>query len=384
MATQLARALQNFYTRQGNKILFQNGMTLNQLALEMWERLGYQEVDASVLSRVLSGKRLFSPIQQETFCKILKVSHYYEIELKEALISDFIARHGLDLGQHLESYVPSKTLELAEDSVRKIHKVILRGDPELAIDWAGAARAQVDQVLAEVKNQKLKRRLLEVKSRLLYKQARAYNCVVLWDEIWKFVSPLVREQKKVAKELGSKEAQARVFFNLSETFHILGKDNLSLKNCELASKNYKEVDEMLILFRNWAIDCAILGDKESFLKVEKMAEEFIKEGKWEAMHNVAMFKEGQGWARGVLNLPGTIEAFEQGEALCDELDKKGGRPIFIRVMLARTKLNVMPKFAPKERGYLEKSGRRGLQLAIDHGLQRYTIQIEDSLNKLLN
>ncbi len=71
--TNLARLLQKYYQRQSNRIIFVNKMTLNQLALAMWERLGYQGVDASVLSRVINGERLLTPRQLEVFCEILKL-----------------------------------------------------------------------------------------------------------------------------------------------------------------------------------------------------------------------------------------------------------------------------------------------------------------------
>lgn len=55
----LAKKLQQYYTKKGNRIIFSNGLTLNQLALEMWERLDYQGIDVSVLSRVIGGRRFF-------------------------------------------------------------------------------------------------------------------------------------------------------------------------------------------------------------------------------------------------------------------------------------------------------------------------------------
>lgn len=65
--TDSAKLLKNYYKKEGSKIIFRNGMNLNQLAMEMWEKMGYGGVDASVLSRVLKGERLFSSIQMASF-----------------------------------------------------------------------------------------------------------------------------------------------------------------------------------------------------------------------------------------------------------------------------------------------------------------------------
>lgn len=56
----LASELQKFYHKVNNKLTFTNDMSLNQLALEMWTELGYEGMDASLLSRVIHGERLFT------------------------------------------------------------------------------------------------------------------------------------------------------------------------------------------------------------------------------------------------------------------------------------------------------------------------------------
>ena len=74
MRDSLSKALRKHYTRQGNRLVFSNGMTLNQLALEMWEKLGYREIDASVLSRVIKNQRKFTSKQIKVFAEILKLT----------------------------------------------------------------------------------------------------------------------------------------------------------------------------------------------------------------------------------------------------------------------------------------------------------------------
>lgn len=72
--TYLETSLKKYYQRKGNKLLFINGMSLNKMALQMWELLDYSQIDASVLSKVIHGTRTFNTTQLDTFCDILKIS----------------------------------------------------------------------------------------------------------------------------------------------------------------------------------------------------------------------------------------------------------------------------------------------------------------------
>lgn len=92
----LSKALEKYYARQGNKIIFRDKKTLNQLALAMWERLGCRHMDASVLSRVLKGERLFTGAQLKAFCALLPVSKKEEAYLFTCLQYDLNARVTVD------------------------------------------------------------------------------------------------------------------------------------------------------------------------------------------------------------------------------------------------------------------------------------------------
>lgn len=85
--------LKNYYFRKGNRILFSNGMTLNQLALCMWEKLGYREIDSSVLSKVINGNRHFSPKQLEVFADNLPVNLYFYFLCHEYFVFDLETRN---------------------------------------------------------------------------------------------------------------------------------------------------------------------------------------------------------------------------------------------------------------------------------------------------
>lgn len=65
------------------------------MTMNIWQELGYVEVDTSVLSRVLQGKRLFTTKQLSAFCKLLKIEHEEQELLFACLAKDLLQREGL-------------------------------------------------------------------------------------------------------------------------------------------------------------------------------------------------------------------------------------------------------------------------------------------------
>lgn len=117
----LAKELKRFYVRAGNRVLFENGMSLNQIAFELWEKEGFQGIDPSVISRLINGERLISFKQLEDLAVVLKIDEDNKKRLKEALLRDFVDRAGVDR-QFFESRGDT-FINLAEDSFLNIEKV---------------------------------------------------------------------------------------------------------------------------------------------------------------------------------------------------------------------------------------------------------------------
>lgn len=106
MAGYLAEELMQHYmieswTRQGEakRIRFSNGMSLNQMALEIGEICftnGRKWFEPSSLSRVLSGDRLFTAHQLDAFCQVLRIYGEARWNLECAVVQDYIERLGFD------------------------------------------------------------------------------------------------------------------------------------------------------------------------------------------------------------------------------------------------------------------------------------------------
>ena len=84
----LKDVIAKYYIRDGNRVVFRNNTSLNQMALKMWDKLHFSEIDSSVLSKVINGTRLFTFKQLKTFCDILELSKKERRSLFNALIKD--------------------------------------------------------------------------------------------------------------------------------------------------------------------------------------------------------------------------------------------------------------------------------------------------------
>lgn len=108
----LSQALQKHYAREGNRLVFKNKMSLNQLALVMWEQLGFRQIDASVLSRVLKGDRSFTSEQLKVFCSVLDLSTDEEAYLTACLHQDRSTRLGAYGGAQLSPTLAAEVMEV--------------------------------------------------------------------------------------------------------------------------------------------------------------------------------------------------------------------------------------------------------------------------------
>src|SRR5579859_4459519 len=93
----LAKELKKYYKKEGTKIIFNNKKTLNQLALQMWEYLNFSQIDPGVISRVINGRRLFTSLQLEAFCKLLNINSTGKANLFYCLNKDYGKRYGFDI-----------------------------------------------------------------------------------------------------------------------------------------------------------------------------------------------------------------------------------------------------------------------------------------------
>ncbi len=93
----LPLALTRYYKKTKGKIIFRNGYTLNKLSSVIWDTANYGNFDASILSRVLKGRRLFTPCQLHIFCKTLQINPSEEEYLFYCLNQDMNSKKGFKI-----------------------------------------------------------------------------------------------------------------------------------------------------------------------------------------------------------------------------------------------------------------------------------------------
>lgn len=93
----LSEALKKYYQKQKGRIIFTDNSSLNELAEKLWEAGNFSGVDASILSKVLHGKRLFTPFQLNIFCQLLHIEQAEKEYLFYCLNKDYQFKDGIQL-----------------------------------------------------------------------------------------------------------------------------------------------------------------------------------------------------------------------------------------------------------------------------------------------
>lgn len=260
----LSKALQKYYTREGNRIIFSNGMTLNQLAWEMWERLGYQGVDPSVLSRVLKAERLFTTKQFETFCETLDLSSLEKSQLKQALYRDLSAKFGIKEGFFEEGR--RYFIDLVEDNLNKIKQVREKDSLDLAAQWIGQIWERSIKELPKTRSFR-RNKLLNLLSQILIERKRTLFVTFKTDSLPQDFLELPVHLIHIGEEIRNNE--------------VLGVGYAALANILVHNRKYEDS----IRANKIAID--LLGDEtEKAVSLSRIGIAFAKLGKEKDYLNV--------------------------------------------------------------------------------------------------
>lgn len=129
--TLLSQKLERYYIRRGNRIVFPKNRSLNELAMEMWEQMDYRDIDSSILSKVINGKKMFTRKQLSVFCSIIHVPKKEKQILEAALIQDIASAKGFR--QNDELYLLDQK-EFFRSFLHTIATLRKSGQPETALE----------------------------------------------------------------------------------------------------------------------------------------------------------------------------------------------------------------------------------------------------------
>ena len=377
MQNALAGKLKNYYSRQGNRVVFKNSMTLNQLAWEMWEKLGFHGVDASVLSKVLHSKRLFTPQQLEAFCYILNLGKAERNRLESALQQDILTRCGLKHNRDLKS--SEITGEILEYLAEHTYKLRTKGNPREAIEVVSFLE-KISKSLEEhypVEWEKNKK----VFARALNERSRAWGEIASPKEVLSLILPDAERAINLGKKAKDQDVLAMAYMNIGGAEYVAKNWQRSANYLE---KTFREVDAdtQIEFLRTLALNYAFLGKKARFKQVRKEAIKRIERKKFSNVFNVVSLLEALGRGLAVLNSP--KEAFstlDEAEKLCLKAERERGDAPFFESQIIRGKIFSLlhsPKIDKDRFIVLAKRGLGG-KFRI---YKRHQQQIKDSLQKL--
>lgn len=245
----LAVELTNYYKKSGNRILFGGRFSLNELALAMWERLHYSQIDASVVSRVIKGKRLFTPTQIRVFSKILQLDEIQVGRLRQALMRDLLTRSRfIDQAVFLQD-IPANFVEIIE-------AMIVSGRPDFAI--------QLINLFADTLSPFLKSQAGEIiYAKLLNQKARAYGLILPPNSVLDFMQPLNNLSLQIGLKTKNREILDMAYMNIGGGFYVGAKWRSSAQFLE---SKLDQVNNCIRLefFRTLLLDYSHLKDRKSF------------------------------------------------------------------------------------------------------------------------
>jgi len=283
--TNLAEELKKYYEKRNNKLVFKNRMSLNNLALEMWEKANFTGIDQSSLSRIVSGERLFTIKQMRDFCYILKLNKIQERDLYFALQEDYLKRFNLNFDYLNNSHID--IVNILNLNLKQIKKIRERGLLHLADDWIENLLQIIPVYLIKEKNRFKKNQLKLILANIYYEKGYISGCLYLPEKNINIIRPIVSKIEDFAKDLKLIDLNIKAYIVFSFAYYALGKySNMKkfkkfyLKSLSIIKKGTDkslESDELnLICWRTVAINSIYLSDLYLFKKSEEKIREIIK------------------------------------------------------------------------------------------------------------
>jgi len=233
----------------------------------MWEKLGYESVDPSVLSRVVSGERTFTFRQLAVFSQILKIRKENKNRLKRLLYQDLADRFGLE-----EDFFKERLgyfVDLAKSNTDLVVNNRIRGLPELAIEQNNTLREKIDQEISLTKKESARTELYKVMMVLVHERLCCDSEVLLPEEIVPSAIEMSKQLTQIGENIKNRELIGLAKYLLGNAYYISGNyteaKNLSLQ----AIKEGLSRDFLLFPLRTLAISGAYLGKEGDFKNYKK-------------------------------------------------------------------------------------------------------------------
>ena len=370
--THLAKELEKYYYREGNRIIFPNKLTLNQLALKMWERLGYREIDASVLSRVLTGERLLSDRQLSVFCNLLKIDTTRKKLLNEALVLDYSERYHFN---------PVFTIDYLDGFINGLleqaHNLNMSGKSELASDLVNILSEQITLLLLMKNSDIIKNQLLLLRATILVRKLWIESTQVLPSRALLIFRPIIHQLFLIAKTTKNKELYSESLYHWGNSLymssHFLAAQNYLNVSLKLSSKKSTYIKDAL---RTKILVSSYLKEKESYHSTEKQISRMLQENDLKLIEKISLM-EGYYRAGSLMKVNSSLDGLEESRRLHYKLEDRK-LWVFTYVQLVRSMLEAANNLATRD-GHIIQVAKNGYKKALESKYLRHAIKIKKLL-----
>lgn len=283
----LAGALSKYVERRTDSFVFRNGLSLNQFALAMWEVSNVCGVDSSVLSKVLNGKRLFTPYQLQVFCRTLRLTQgereylFYCLSKDQALKSGVRLRAPFALG--------CATHECIEGLRHEMDVLFQAGKWKDVYDLSGIIEPYLHDYAAVLYNRDPEDTLITAYQHVLYLRAKSAGGVQTQAAIMRETRILTSKFRHYRNSAFAQLTDGYVYSFWANAYRILGlfpsplNAAMNRRWTVLAGRSAAKAlqllpctnSEYVFALRNVLDSAIMLGDKKAFLCHFKIAERIL-------------------------------------------------------------------------------------------------------------
>lgn len=382
-----AQTLKNYYEKHGWRIIFSNGMNLNQLAVEIWERLNYQSVDASVLSRVISGERLFTSVQLKVFCKVLQLNKSQKEELFYSLVRDYNLKNSFNIDDFL---IPTQVAyEVIKALTENAFKTLFTGDCRSVDNQCNLAEIFTDALKHKFK-QDYKDRIGKLIGLNLYLKGRTIECLSSPKTVIKEILTVSRQLLDMAKDLRNKTFYAYAHVLLTNAYYVAGAYSYSESKSKFyqTAINYGKIaisnlsddnSEKLLALRNMVASAIYLKDKETIMHIFKTTKKIIPmqpiNNRVNALHLCSALSKGLAFLQ--ISNPFSIKEYAISY-FQDDLTNTG----IYEVSDIKTEVETLLFTKTRDKNYLLSRIKKGIDIADSYNIFRHKKYLVNILKNL--
>jgi len=351
-------------------------MTLNQLAWEMWERLGYKEIDPSVISRVLRGERLFTYKQLNSFCEILKLRSQESISLKTYLFWDLNQKFGNNID--FITQTDKSFTSLVDENLKKIRQLRQKDMPELTLDLIDYILELMRDKLLGFLNEDTRALLMKFYAELLIE--RMY-CIQVTESKERGLAKILKtsmELVEVGKKLNNQSYISIASIHAGDIFYINSSFKSAIDHLKLGVMLYDNLAQKIFTWtplRPLALSFAYLGKEREFDEVKKQITKILPALNIDAQ---VLAMEGISKGEGILGRRKKWEKWLERSFKMQSKLQKYNAPYekLMRTLLIGSELEITRRLGLKANTrYINIRKNEGLEIAKKYGYNRFVKKI---------